>query len=556
MCTSACISDVSLPDQSDRVTYSAAPVDLLAEFDHEGDLQNCPVLDAVAYSSCIATTPKNENENFDSTCEEHQPPGPLSFPNLSHHLGRHSARVQDPKARARQHVKANFIISHTPDLASGVIETVYKELSWANKHYAIELRKIGAESYLHIAAPAKKTAELVEAARDLAEELIYGQSTAVVGIFQEPPPKAYTSFHIVLDITPSSREARPRLEPRPEAQEDDITAPALHDSVDDYAAGLSGALYRALKKAVRLSLSLALKVDLGVVMLQTYQRGNDVYDYGAFHAMVKNPRASGRLQTGMGDEALARKVLDFVRRDDSSSPFQPTDNRAPSAAHVLPEYFLEADSPRAKFEIHLSVNGLKRGRPGGSLQSVKVSEKNAAFAELDILNLSVGKKLDWKFEGINQQKGPRKYPSMVRFMDSARVQVQGENPDETGDFDTYPRVLLSGQNATVEGFTSVVIKTVYRFGWKDTSYAVLVVINRRWSSIGAMMDSTRPRIDVNISVCGEDWDKEDQAAANTWGDELQHLFRDGRAGPHDGMARVANFLQTIRDIRDVFDPLF
>ncbi|KAI1079393.1 hypothetical protein F5B20DRAFT_581172 [Whalleya microplaca] len=540
----------SRPDEGHHHFPDTTLTDLLTELDNEGDLQNCPILEAGAYSSRTATTV------FDGLREKHQEPGPLTYPASSHCARtRHSTIGTRAKARACRHVKANFIISHKPDLALGVIEAVYKELSRANSTHTIELRKTGDQSYLHIAAPAKDTAELVKAAGDLAEELISDQPTEGAGIFQEPPPKAHTSFHIVLDIMRSSREARPRLEPQLNPCVDGTTSLERHDSFEEYKTSLDGILYRALKKAGRLSLSLALRVNLGFVMLQTYQQGNDVYDYNAFHTMVKNPRASGRLETVMGNEALARKLMDFVRSDDSNSPFQPTDNRMQSAAQVLPEYFLQADSLRAKFEAPLNVTETQKGRTS-FIQSVTVSEKDPAFAELDILNLSVGKKLDWNFESTDQQKGARKYPIIVQYLTSARTRILDKEPEDAEGLGTYPRVLLPTQNSIAAGFTSVAIKTVYRLRWKHTSYVVLVAINRRWPSIAAMIDLRRPGIDVGISICGEDWDKEGRVAANIWGDELQHLLCDAGEAPHDGMARVANFLQVIRDVRDVLEPLF
>ncbi|OTA51923.1 hypothetical protein K449DRAFT_392112 [Hypoxylon sp. EC38] len=66
-----------------------------------------------------------------------------------------------------------------------------------------------------------------------------------------------------------------------------------------------------------------------------------------------------------------------------------------------------------------------------------------------------------------------------------------------------------------------------------------------------------PTIDLGVSVFGEDWDSEDDAAGIVWGDELQYLLEGGDdIMESKGIDRVAKFLQTMRDIRNVLEPFF
>ncbi|OTA75797.1 hypothetical protein M434DRAFT_268364 [Hypoxylon sp. CO27-5] len=271
-------------------------------------------------------------------------------------------------------------------MASGVVEAVHKELTQAEDSYKFELRQTGQGSYLRFTAPAKKIPELVNAAQDTADELISDEPLKVSGIFQEPPAQIDPSSQVILIITRSG-EIRPRLQLGQGAD----TSTELPENFQQYETKLSNRVYKGLKKAGRLPLSLTLRVNLGYCMLRSYPQGKEVYNYREFHSMIKNPRASAWLKTSIGDEAIVRRVMDFVRND-ARSPFLPTTNQVTSPAHVLPDYAFEAHSRLAKFNVSITDKSHQgRGNVFYQLSNITACRVDSNFPDLDILNLSVGK---------------------------------------------------------------------------------------------------------------------------------------------------------------------
>ncbi|KAI0839019.1 hypothetical protein F5Y06DRAFT_303563 [Hypoxylon sp. FL0890] len=477
-------------------------------------------------------------------------PGPLSLPKVDP-IGaiREAARTTHTSGRGSQRAQANFIISHIPDVASGVVEAVYKELAQAEGCYKFELRQAGQGSYLRITAPAKNIPELVCAAQDAADELISDEAVRVSGIYQEPPARVNPSSRVVLVTEPG--QVRPRLQLGQGAD----TMLELPESFQEYATKLNDRVYRGLKKAGRLPLALTLRVQLGYCMLRSYPQGREVYEYRDFHAMIKNPRASAWLKTSIGNEFIARRVLDFVRND-VRSPFLPTTNQVTSSADVLPEYAFEAHSQLAKFNAPI-IDKSRRGRGNAAYQlsSVTASGTDSNFTDLDIVSLSVGKNLDWKLEATNEERDTKAFPNIIRYLERAKVDLRGL--DRPHNFDVYPRVKLPTNNPVAASLKDVAVKTVYRFKWRTTPYVVQITVNHRWESISAMCAEKMPTIDLGVSIFGEDWDSEDDVAGIVWGDELQYLLEGGNGGTAPkGIDRVANFLQTIRDIRNVLEPFF
>ncbi|KAI1214015.1 uncharacterized protein F4807DRAFT_449432 [Annulohypoxylon truncatum] len=480
-------------------------------------------------------------------------PAPLSLPEPDPiQILRDTVTATDTSIRSSEQAQANFIISHTPELASGVTEAVHKELTRANGGHGLEIRKTQEGSYLRIIAPSKNIAEVISAAQDVASELISDESTRGPGVFQEPPARISSASQVVLDINIESGEVRPKLQPGQGAADGVEVAGNFHE----YVTKLNDRVCAGLKKAGRLPLSLTLRVHFGFCMLRAYPQGKKVYGYRDFCAMIRNPRASAWLKTTIGDEILARRLLDFIRND-TNGPFLSTGSELGSPADVLPEYAFEASSQQTKFVMGIKVRtrGNTRGRASCQLHRATARGADANFAELDIPNLSLGRNLDWKFEAVNEDKGAKSFPEVDKYLQTANIELV--NVDRPHDLDVYPRVKLEPINPVAAKIKDVAVKTLYRFRWKQTSYVVEVAVNHRWSSISAMTAEKSSTIDVGVSVYGQDWDSEDESAGNIWGDELQYLLEAGNGHTASrGIERVDNFIRVIRDIRNTLDPIF
>ncbi|KAI1459434.1 hypothetical protein F4805DRAFT_455918 [Annulohypoxylon moriforme] len=526
-------------------------LDLLLEGSGNDELalRDCPIL-ATATSSRSA--PHNSINNSPKTTGL---PAPLSLPDPDPiHILRNKVIATDSNTRGSEQAQANFIISQTPEIASGVIEAVHKELARADGGRGLEIRKTQGGSYLRIIAPSRNIAEIISAAQDVADELISNESSGGSCVFQEPPTKVNSDCQVVLDINTESGEVRPTLRPGQGAAT--ATAVEVARNFHEYATKLNDRVYAGLKKAGRLPLSLTLRVHFGNLMLRTYPQGKEVYEYRDFCAMMKNPRASAWLKTSIGNETLAIRVLDFIRND-RRSPFLPTGNQLGSPANVLPQYAFEANSQRTKFAMAIKkrTRGNTRGSASCQVSRLTACGMGASFAELDILNQSLGRNLDWKLEAVNEDKGAKTFPEVDKYLRTASIELV--NLDRPHDLDVYPRIKLEPSNSVAAKIKDVAVKTLYRFRWKETSYIVEVAVNRRWDSISAMAAESLPTINVGVSIFGQDWDSEEESAGNIWGDELQHLLEAGNGhAASEGIERVDNFIRAIRDIRDTIDPIF
>ncbi|KAI2601799.1 hypothetical protein GGR54DRAFT_53428 [Hypoxylon sp. NC1633] len=424
---------------------------------------------------------------------------------------------------------------------------MYKELARSDQPPGLELEQIDQGSYLRLAATAREVAGVIDATQGVAQDLIFDALSRKTGVFQEPPTELNSASRVVLEIDPLSGHVRPRLQHGQNAAK--TTEPC--GSFQEYAARLDNSVYKGLKKAGRFPLSLTLRVLLGHYMLQTYPPNKEVYTYPEFHGMARSARAIGWLKSRIGNETMAQGILDFARND-SESPFLPTGNQTTSPADVLPAYAFEARSQQAKFYMPIKkrtgVNA--RGEVNCYLYRVTACRADAKFAELDIFNLSVGKNLDWKLEAVNEEKGEKSFPQVVRYLRSANVTLR--TTDRPHDLDVYPRLEFDAHPIGAL-LKDVTVKTLYLFKWKTTPYVVQVAINHRWASIAAMRAS-KPTVDLEMSVFGECWDSQDNVAGNIWGDELQ-LLLEGRDESRraKGLDRVGDFLQTVRDIRDAFE---
>ncbi|KAI0882676.1 uncharacterized protein GGS22DRAFT_190657 [Annulohypoxylon maeteangense] len=545
--------DIDSPSSKDKHltnnNKSKPSLDLLLEGSDNDELalRDCPVLTT---TTSLTSAPFHSINNGPETTGL---PTPLSLPEPDPiHVLRNTVTATDSNTRGSEQAQANFIISQTPEAASGVIEAVHKELSRANGGRGLEIRKAQESAYLRIVAPSKNVAEMISAAQDVADELISNESSRAPGIFQEPPTKVDNACRVVLDVNEESGEVRPKLQQGQGA----ASSTDVAENFDEYAAKLNDRVCAGLKKAGRLPLSLTLRVHFGNCMLKTYPQGKEVYEYRDFCAMMRNPRASAWLKTSIGNETLAKRVLDFIRND-PRSPFLPTGNQLGSPANVLPEYAFEARSQRTKFDMAIKKRTRGNTRNRASFQSYHITAcgVDATFAELDILNQSLGRNLDWKLEAVNEDKSAKTFPEVDKYLRTANIELV--NLDRPHDLDVYPRVKLEPINSVAAKIKDVAVKTLYRFRWKETSYTIEVAVNHRWNSIAAMTAESLPTIDVGVSVFGQDWDSEEESAGNIWGDELQHLLEAGNGHvTSTGVQRVDNFIQVIRDIRNTIDPIF
>lgn len=179
---------------------------------------------------------------------------------------------------------------------------MYKELARASSDDgSVEFRQTNGGSYVRIIAPAKNITELLHAARSVAEDLISDNPTGRPSIFQEPPIGVdKKDFSILLEIDSLTNGGRPRLQLR----NNNFTNSKLPEEFQDYTKRLNECVYKGLKMAGRLPLSLTLRAHLGHYMLRTYHSGKEVYEYGDFHAMVEHPRASGWLKTRLAPKGI------------------------------------------------------------------------------------------------------------------------------------------------------------------------------------------------------------------------------------------------------------
>ncbi|KAI0599299.1 hypothetical protein F4775DRAFT_591416 [Biscogniauxia sp. FL1348] len=450
---------------------------------------------------------------------------------------------------------AVVIIPGEPDLVAGVIEGIYRELVHASTNCSVELRNTEEGPYLHITAPTKKDAyALVETAQMRAHDLMTGEPSQSQSLFVEPPSNIQGGFRIELHLDDVTGEARPCLK----LQNDIDPESRQAEDIQEYTEQISRTLVKTLKREGRLHTNLTTRVHLGHYVLRRYPRGTRSFDYKRFETMVKNPRATGKLNTQIGDIELARATLEFIRED--GSPFIPMDSQTPSTAHVVPDYIFEACSEDTRFTANLTMMNNSKYSAGPSqaatihyqMSQARVYTLTGKTPELRIVNVSPGSNLDWKLEAISEDLDNRKFPRVHRYLQTAKISMKGPN----NDFDAYPKISLSSRHELATFFKSVAIKSVYRFDWKATGYIVEIAINRRWGGIEGMTNRVEPDVDLNLSIYGESWDEDvqmarDGAAGNLWGEDLQFLFGHEDYGEGGELIdRVQGFLAIIRDICD------
>ena len=157
-------------------------------------------------------------------------------------------------------------------------------------NHVVELRGIPPRTYIHIETGSEpETQALIQAARDLADDIVSDKPANTTALFHEPP----ASHTGVSQVTFEIREygARPKLESLP------LVARKHVGATESFVTNLSRAIYQGLKRAARQQSPLALAVNFGHFILQSYPRGQLPLEYQHFKTMVDGPRASGHLKT-------------------------------------------------------------------------------------------------------------------------------------------------------------------------------------------------------------------------------------------------------------------
>ena len=220
-------------------------------------------------------------------------PSQLSFP-IDWTLPGRVLQSQDRTVAGQGHIQrrpviANFIVSDIDGPSYEIIEAIYQELVPRAGSGIIERRGDAPYTYIHIETDSEnETRFLVQAARDLADDLISDKAADTTALFQEPPVGSMENIQVVFDVQKSG--ARPKLKSIP------TKVPKDTGEAVDSEAQLSRTVYRNLKRAVRQQLALAVRVRFGHFILQSYPQGQQAVDYQHFRTMVDGPRVSGYFQ--------------------------------------------------------------------------------------------------------------------------------------------------------------------------------------------------------------------------------------------------------------------
>ncbi|KAI0489589.1 hypothetical protein F4859DRAFT_509176 [Xylaria cf. heliscus] len=448
---------------------------------------------------------------------------------------------------------ASFIVPGDPDAVRGVIKAVYHDLKDGNKDATIEFRETTAP-YIRVHAPTEEDAlALIRTAQRLAAEHLSGDATEAKAIFVEPPMNYITTgFQIAIHVIDAIKCARPILESMPGAPDMALKT----SSSDRYKRELSESLYEAFEKASNLHASLMMKIHLGYYLLSNYRKGK--FTLEQFESMVKNPRATGKLDTRLGkvpfaEELSVEATIRLIQAADS--PCIPLDNQIATSADVIPTYAFESWHDGDSYETELDINKTKQGPVNGPLKfnlaRTKMVPQNAQVARFETTSISTGRKLDWKIAAMPGDKKVSASSAVKQYLEMGHAVMQGS----PNDFQCYPAVRLPENYALVNKLKSVAIKSIYRFSWKRTGYVVQFTINRRWQTIRDMNRQAVTETDFDITIYGDNWDQDSRVEAGEtvgkiWGADLQGLLRE-EVG--DGPGRVQGLVKTILDIRDFFN---
>ncbi|KAI0478661.1 hypothetical protein GGR56DRAFT_689606 [Xylariaceae sp. FL0804] len=478
--------------------------------------------------------------------KRHQPPAARGRETTSEW---HSSAAAGP----REH-NADFIVLPTPRPVSGVVEAVSKDLQRAAGSSSVELRSTSDVTYLRIVAPTQQeSARLVEAVERQNDLYTSDEQAGTTGLFVEPPNHVGAHFTIVLDVNRAAKAARPRVELSPEEGPGEFD---LVGQAQEYRDGLLPALQKALFECGRLHTGLGLRVHLGYYVLRRWPKGKRTFDFDAFRGLAKNPRSLGRLNTDIGNNELAKTIMNFLAEPDC--PFVPINGQKLAGSGAEPRYSFEAGSKEGRFEASIiSTHGpqiLDSEQPElFQMQRTRLYRHDSTFVELDITNISPGKKLDWKVEAIAARREEKQSAMLRQYFDAAKVQIQ-----EAGSHGyAYAEVTLPSDQKLNHAFEMVAVNTVYSYSWKDTGFILDVTIKRRWNGMADMLARRQPAVTISLRVYHGHWDGgKPHSSGHIWGSQLEGLFGDGGVAggdagqPRQGQDKVEELVEMIGHIRD------
>ncbi|GAW18730.1 hypothetical protein ANO14919_082120 [Xylariales sp. No.14919] len=484
------------------------------------------------------------------------PPATWRIASSPMELMRRAAMVTRPQGKAdAQNAVATFIVPGKPDVVRGVAEAVYQDLKDGNDDAIIDLEPT--VPFIRVEAPTEEDAlALIRTAQRIAASYLSDDLPAKT-LFVEPPANCATSdFQIAVNVIPGTEIAYPSLEilygePNPE----------LRLSLDRYKQEISKALCQAFVDASSLHGSLILKIRLGHYLLKNknYKLGKFTLDN--FEGMVKNPRATGELETCLGKAPMEGLSIEAIMRliQAPGSPCVPLDNQLTGSADVVPTYVFESWHEDDLYETEIEINKNKQGHTHGplmfNLARTKMISKSAQTPRFTITSIGIGRNLGWDLVGMPGDEKVRASSALQQYLGLGRAEFKGSWYDPH----SYPAVHFPENYPLAKKLKGVTVKSIYGYSWKRTGYVVRFAINRRWQNIRDMNRKPPMDTDFDVTIYGDNWDQDSRVRAGEtvgkiWGDDLQGLLRD-EAGDATGSAlsRVQGLVKTIQDIRDFFE---
>ncbi|KAJ8127659.1 hypothetical protein O1611_g5978 [Lasiodiplodia mahajangana] len=512
--------------------------------------------------------PPDDTSSHQERLEHHELRGPLNalaspiFALVQQARELKQNRIVNAENLASQpYAIANFLVVGEPSAVKGVIKAVYQDLKDGNKDARIEYHETKAP-YIRIEAPSEEDVlVLLRTAQRLAAAYLSGCSVEPKAIFVEPPISLTSDFKISVDAVNATERVRPTIETLV-----DRPPIAPEPSLDKYRDDFSGNLHNAFEKVSSLCASLAIRVHLGQYFLQTYRQGK--FTVEEFEAMVKNPRATGELDTCLagavtGEELNIEAAMRLIQA--ANSPCLPMDNQTPTPGQVHPSYVLECWHDNNRYETELDIY---RGKKGGGNEPTrlifartKLVPQSAQAPKFEVISISLGRqaisarKLDLRVVATAGDENLRASEPVKKYFEMGQAVLQGSRDD----FRCYPVVHLPENHAHTNKFKSVALKSIYRFSWKRTGYVVQFTVNRRWESIRQMNRKAQPDTDFDIVIYADNWDQDSRTqpggtVSKIWGEDLRGLLRD-EDGDATGSAlsRVQGLIKRILEIRDFFE---
>ncbi|KAI1276646.1 hypothetical protein F5Y07DRAFT_399095 [Xylaria sp. FL0933] len=456
------------------------------------------------------------------------------------------ARQKMTAPRRSENAVTVFIVPGEPKAVEGVVKAVYHDLKDGNKDASIVFPETA--GYIRVETPTEEDSlALIQTSRRLAATHLSGCPDDTKLIFAEPPTTCGPNdFRISANVIGTTNWARPVVQSLPDTQH---MEPGL--SRNNYIQEFSKSLCEAFEIAANLNSSLILKIHLGCYLLQKYKPGD--FSLKGFENMVRQPRATGQFNTRLGKgpaKLSAEATLRRIRAPDS--PCLPMNPQILTSAEVAPIYILESWHDKDRYETELEKHG-SIDEPLFKLARTRRFPQGAQVTRFEVISLSLGKTIDWKIVGKPGDEKQGVSPAVKQYLKRGVVELQGNG------FNLYPAIRLPEASPLATKLKEVTIKTIYRFRWKQSSYVVQFMINRRWKNIRQMNTKTPPDIDFDVTIYAENWEGDSRVPAGEtvgkrWGDELQGLLLD-EAGDEIrcALSRVQGLVRTILDIRDFFE---